>query len=406
MTLDEAREFLTDLQDAMDSAGRDQMRKSAQRDSIDVLVQNAYEAVRELLCLLDLFDGILIHHLKWLATISGVKSSRDEPMWADDQMQTNRGSMSIDADSSQAGEKGHRQDDDDVKLDSLENSEGGWPAAAIRYLHLICLHQSSLLRATNFSPVSKKTARKLETSQILNSSVAVVEIASQTSENARLRLNETLRILGREAPKLKVEKLAHWLEVNLYNEQKAEVEASSTTSATTSGTVHAEATLMSLIALAFNKQLMQQMPPDGLQSDGALITKESLLSMTNGALPLMHVSRPCCPVCSHITKILSEKGLIDAQPSAAPQDFHARWRETSLPPFLPRFIAESCLFYVKEEATNRMLQIQYQLEEDEWDQSMVQDTVHEKIDFVSTASSQDDPEDFWDSPPSSPKRAE
>lgn len=404
VTLDEAREILTDLQDAMYEASRDNKGILAHREKIEGLVQNASEAVRELPCLLDLFDDILIHHLKWLATISGVKGSRDIPLWANGENQTNGGSVPIDADSSQAGRKRPQQDDDEVELDRLEKSEGGWPAAAKKYLHLICLHQSSLLRATNFSPVSKKTARKLETSQILNSSVVVVEIAPTTNENARMRFNETLGTLAQESPALKVEKIMHWLQETFGNEQSEQVEAP--LSATTSGTVHTEATLMSLIALVFNKQIMQQIPPGGLQSDGISITKESLLSMTNGASPLMHISKPCCPTCSHITKILSEKGLIDAQPPAATPDFHARWRETSLPPLLPRSIAEPCLSYVKEEAKTRLLQIQYQLEEDEWNQVMAQDTVHEQMDFLSAASSQDDPEDFWDSPPSSPKRAE
>lgn len=340
-------------------------------------VNKAMKSLRSLEHFIKTFAELLPHHFNLLAAAAGVTNGRQEPDWGTPHAAP-QGTVSLpvrDSKTEHVGKDGlGDQEEADAQtaaqttadeLDELAalSLERGWAAAGIKYLKLICLHHASLIRATQFDPVHKSKARQRESDHIANSGVGVVEVQAGTWDSALTSIEECCEKLCASNSSLNYAKVSKW-----YNKEFKDFKKTGNFS----GTSHCEAILMSLTALAKDRAISSLITDGELRQNGLLAVKEDLLAMFKDPIPLVHVSKRCCPACQLVRKLMSDLRLIPQQ-IVAP-GYHTRWSTVSLPMFMPKALAEKCLDHVRQEAVEKLQKLQKKLDLEEKEASEKSDS--------------------------------
>lgn len=330
-------------------------------------VDKAIKSLRSLEYFIKTFAELLPHHFKLLAAAAGVTNGRQKADWSTPNAAP-QGTVSLPVQDSKTEAVGKDELEDQEgadaqtaaettadELDELAalSLEHGWPAAGIKYLKLICLHQTSLLRATQFDPGNKTKARQRESDHIANSGVGVVEIQAGTWDSALTSVEECCKKLCASNSSLDYAQIYKWYVVD-----REWGDFRKTGNFT--GTSHCEAILMSLMALAKDRAISSLITDGELRQNGLFAVKDDLLAMFKDPIPLVHVSKRCCPACQLVRKLMSDLRLIPQQ-IVAP-GYHTKWSMVSLPMFMPKTLAEKCLDHVREEAVDKLQKLQKKLD--------------------------------------------
>ncbi|KAI5365259.1 hypothetical protein Slin15195_G047950 [Septoria linicola] len=363
-TLQKLRDIITAFKKAQDSDGE------PDRAEIATDVAQAVGNLRNLQVFLHSFDDIMIPHLTWVAQVSGVDREGLSPDWSRPSSalpttpQPAQPPAPTPSPSASTVNVGSTDDDEEAELNYIALKYGEpqnrWAAVAHKYLKLICLHEISLRGATRFDPAKKNSVQRRQSELVLNAQVSVVEVRYQTPDKSRASIKDCLKVLHEKEPELKIDFLETW-----FSQVPSDEKDALTKTHGFDGVIHCESILMSFMAAIRDEELLQYITADWLVKNDGFAVEKSLLEMFVDWLPLMHVSKRCCPPCWKLLQLMEaqphffkahkvEEGPVKMEALGQ----HSVWTSVALPAWCPKQLAEGVLRFHEDETIKRLLKIQ------------------------------------------------
>lgn len=289
--------------------------------------------------------------------------------------------------------------------DTQDAKKGGCPAAAKKWLQLIGLHEVGLRRASLFhgGHENKSVREYAESQHILRSNIAVIDIKRLDWTDERTSLNNTLQALVQDWPmeEFNFSELSAKLSAQERKKQKealkrlnhkgdkqkkplteeeldkrrmkndAEVDEAVKNfmeDTTATGTYHCEQIIMGALVVMAQPGVSEHLTDDFLRCNNIFALKTDLLKMLKGLIPVLCVSKPCCPGCWIVFKMLAQKtSSFSHQGRIAMPGYHTKWYSHSLPPFLPTEYVEVIVRETEQKAKEKLRRLQNQVNKEKYD---------------------------------------
>ncbi|KXT00375.1 hypothetical protein AC578_3335 [Pseudocercospora eumusae] len=374
-----AKTALDNLSQAMQTVARDP--KPEQEAALTTVVKKAANHMVLLLDFLKRFSEFLEAHLQWLAQSANVTHFKDQVTWTEPKPQTVQtplpGTSEDPKQKSSSGAEpqpnaddleGDDPDDDTANFDAILNAEKhdsnpyrAWAMAAIAFLRTPCLHESYLRRATVAKPGHKTKSQKYESAVVTQAQVVVAKFKMTAWDNAIAPIDEAfLKKLCQYECGLRPDFLFEALE----DSTKIKIgKVIQQYRPSIKGTTHCESTLMSLIAIVKNEEIMKHINDVWLEHNGVFATQRQLLEMLPDVIEMIQVSKKHCPPCEVARCQMSLTG-ITTKAFIGP-GYHTKWSGVLLPAIMPRKLGEPVINAAKRDLALKLLQWQRILEAEE-----------------------------------------
>lgn len=315
----------------------------------------AQRRMKELRNFLNFFNEFLESHLEWLAECANVVDFRDTPTWTTYSATAAAQATQTAPNPQRAGALDRRATDDDT-IDHLSfiqqtgSLEGrpykAFAATAIAYMHLFCLHATSLQRVTMCRTGHFSSSLHHESAIIAQAQVGIVHLGSRKRDDAPFAGISKAFLADLTA-------LQKQLRPDFLHEHLGEIVSLQVKSDTTP---HCESLLMSLVALVNDPKIMKSITSQWLEQNGILATPSDLTDMLgfpNGmVIDVLKKNCTPCEAARWLTGILGyNKGCF-----IPPQN--SRCFTAGLPTIMPKKLAEPILDWAKYETAAKLLQWQ------------------------------------------------
>ncbi|KAK4609576.1 hypothetical protein CLAFUR0_14614 [Fulvia fulva] len=354
---------------------------------VQLAVQSARQRMSLLVTFLDNFKDFLGEHLKWLAEAANVEDFRSPPIWTEPRSTTagsatpnpvppEHGSSSEQKPHINDLEEEREEEDSDLSdlyalQEALHMSQQQrtskyrvWAIMCQSWMELPGLPEISLRRATVGRPGLKSLREKHESALIQTAQVGLVNISIKCwdHECAKIDAKFIESLLGHQ-PDLDVARMAKKLKdkerIGVNKLERSMVVA---------GAPHCEAILMSLIAIAKDESIMKHITDDWLEHNGIFATRKDLLEMFPDVLPMVHVSKKCCPACEKVRAQMQRVG-ITTNDFVAPGS-HAKYAGFLLPSFIPKRLGQPVLESIERDAAEKLMAWQKKLQSDDFSKAL------------------------------------
>ncbi|KAI5358451.1 hypothetical protein Slin14017_G107340 [Septoria linicola] len=347
-----------------------------QRDLIKEILPEVECNLTCLMLLQHRCKATLFEHLRWLSSAAQVVEAKDEPNWAEDvpdralspALPSVRDSHTGQAAEGQADPLGgpdtnfdgqNREDEEQRQIDSAGERERDFT--------------TGFAKSHSFDAANKTPKQRQKSAQINAAQVRVVALRAETSDDEKYSINHCLesfsqldvqetgksrldldvirKILSEENEKVPENCNRKELEVGLLSKTNG-----------FGGVPHAESITMALIANLQDKEVLDKMI-DGFAVDrlgNSFALNGQVLEFLHDWLPLVHVTKRCCPACFKFLQLFEEYMAKEAGKKlklAAP-GYHNFRTQTTLPSWTPRELAEGVLSFATTEARNKLYNLQ------------------------------------------------
>ncbi|USW57581.1 hypothetical protein Slin15195_G109000 [Septoria linicola] len=365
-----------------------------QRDLIKEILPEVECNLTCLMLLQHRCKATLFEHLRWLSSAAQVVEAKDEPNWAEDvpdralspALPSVRDSHTVQAAEGQADPLGgpdtnfdgqNREDEEQRQIDSAGERERdfttGFAKSTLKYLSLVTQLKHGIVQATRFDAANKTPKQRQKSAQVNGAQVSVVELRAETSDDEKYSINHCLELFGQldvqETGKSRLDLdvirkiLSEENEKVPANCNRKELEVGLLSKTNGFGGVpHAESITMALIANLQDKEVLDKMI-DGFAVDrlgNSFAVNGQVLEFLHDWLPLVHVTKRCCPACFKFLQLFEEYTAKEAGKKlklAAP-GYHNFRTQTTLPSWTPRELAEGVLSFATTEARNKLYNLQ------------------------------------------------
>ncbi|CZT15944.1 uncharacterized protein RCC_01783 [Ramularia collo-cygni] len=355
--------------------------KSKPISEIISAVNYARDGMIVLLNFLDAFDVFLEPHLEWLAECANVTDFKEPPTWtvptvAETPSQSQKKPEATGSEEYPDAETNEIEEEDDgtkefyqaqdiVNGMSTSRQYQAWASACKNFLRLPCLHELSLRRATIAVPGRKTGSQKYESALVEQAEITVVnfEINAWDKEIAKID-KDFIAKLQKFEPDLDVKKLLGKDKKDLGYLGDPKIVGSGKliqhSNPNIKGAPHCEMILMSLIAIANDKEIMSHIDDKWLKHNGIFATQEDLLDLPN-VMNMVVVSKKNCPPCEKTRLQMSKSGIIHRD-FIAP-GFHNKWSGVMLPAIMPKKLGQSVVESTKRETAQKLLAFQKRVDD-------------------------------------------
>lgn len=298
------------------------------------------DELRLLACLQTYFKDIVPAHMLWLAQVTGATNAKDFPLWSDNEPSTSSESQApaksssplpslsiitsagpTTAEEDQSLQKAtvvagdaDNADDEDEELEKQGDptlnrpGEGAfalWMRQASKWLSLVSQHDIGLLNAIP-SSFEKRSERSLQMSkQIVAAEVVVVQLGTQDPDDKKMSINNCLEELGTRMTKagnlgLDISKLKEIIKVQ--NGNRIRYEEKLMVAETFHIVPHADATAIALMACFEDHDVCRHLGGRLVDNETSAL-KEHLIRSMRRWLPLVDVTKRCCPACWRLIQL-------------------------------------------------------------------------------------------------------
>ncbi|PPJ53268.1 hypothetical protein CBER1_11957 [Cercospora berteroae] len=351
-------------------------------ETVQSLVLDAKTNVKILNQFLQRFNTVLDYHLGWLERFKwkqSVKATGDEPgseghgmseakdlSDSEDEDLQAHGDVDLPTTSLTPEVVGDSTADDEEELESIEQgylapmneSSSNWAAGAMKYLKLICLHESSLISETDWKPEHGQSAsRRLESRIMDEAKFALIDIQRAKFDEQRTKsINDCLNELVRDDKKLDKSKLQGILGQSRKDGKWVE-DLSCLDAKWFSGSMHCEAILVALLMLGKTDGIEDKLTEEWLNRNGIFAAKSDVLRLFEKMAPFVGISKRNCPVCFAVCKAAASMNILQASHELIIPGHHTTYSAVALPPFIPREVAGTVLVNLKMAANDYLTRL-------------------------------------------------
>lgn len=347
---------------------KDGIASSNSASDVTTALRNGRRGVVMLLDFLNAFEEFLEPHLEWLAQCANVVDFKDKPTWSLPYAKTPSQRAPAQTEFPDAvqneAESSEDEDEDDftqtqasAMQESRDSPYKSCAVAARSFLRLPCLHEVCLRQATAAVPGNKTDRQNYESALIQQAQISVVNLEMKSRDREIARIDTTfIEKLGRHAGFTGPSQLrADFLIQNLSDKDKIHVGKPIQHSSlpNISGSSHCESILMSLIAIAKDKNIMGHINDNWLRHNGIFVTASDLLNEFGGLVNwVLGSKKACSPRGQTKASCITEADFI------AP-GFRKKWSGVLLlPAILPKKLGKPVLDSTMLETAKKLYEFQ------------------------------------------------